>query len=347
MTTEITNSNFLEFVKAWQQDPKQFTSKPIAAWNVSQVTNFTAAFFQDVEFNEDISEWDTSSATTFQQMFDGCASFNQDISDWDTSHVEDFGYMFYEADSFNQNLTEWNVSKAKTFRGMFMGATQFEGTGLKTWGSATSEVTDTNSMFREAAFFNEDIDSWKMSQVTDMYAMFYKASSFNQALNSWSVESVGTFEHAFEQSGLDQKLCWPVVPGANTVNMFESAPCGLNDGVCLDTSCFATASSARTFSEGAGIDMSVASNNYVDSPAESGQRAQPLLIAGMIGMVAVLAAGFGFVLWKKKQPRTDPGPEEWRDADDQSAFSFRWPAKSIPKEASAVDADFDEDLDVI
>ena len=53
-----------------------------------------------------------------------------------------------------------------------------------------SRVSDTSSMFADAASFDGDISSWDVSAVTDMSLMFSGASSFNQPLSSWDLSSV-------------------------------------------------------------------------------------------------------------------------------------------------------------
>ena len=53
-----------------------------------------------------------------------------------------------------------------------------------------SSVTDMESLFMEAPYFNEDIGEWDVSSVTNMNGMFDDASAFNQDIGSWDVSSV-------------------------------------------------------------------------------------------------------------------------------------------------------------
>jgi surface protein len=59
-------------------------------WDVSDVTQMTAAFSRKPTFNGDISKWDTSNVTIMLGMFQQSPNFNQDISDWDVSNVTQF-----------------------------------------------------------------------------------------------------------------------------------------------------------------------------------------------------------------------------------------------------------------
>ncbi|CAK9030738.1 BspA family leucine-rich repeat surface protein [Durusdinium trenchii] len=47
-----------------------------------------------------------------------------------------------------------------------------------------------NSMFYNAAKFNQPIGSWNTFAVTDMSFMFYRASSFDQPIGAWDTGKV-------------------------------------------------------------------------------------------------------------------------------------------------------------
>eukprot|EP00931_Biecheleriopsis_adriatica_P012767 TRINITY_DN11398_c0_g2_i1.p1 TRINITY_DN11398_c0_g2~~TRINITY_DN11398_c0_g2_i1.p1 ORF type:complete len:213 (-),score=23.06 TRINITY_DN11398_c0_g2_i1:65-682(-) len=75
---------------------------PIAAWDVSAVTDMNCLFCDWPDFDEEISLWNTSSVTDMEVMFAGASSFNQPIGAWDTSSVTGMSYMFRRASAFNQ-----------------------------------------------------------------------------------------------------------------------------------------------------------------------------------------------------------------------------------------------------
>ena len=87
----------------------------ISYWDVSNVTNMGAMFFECKELKSvgDISKWDVSNVTNMICMFYESRSFNQDISSWDVSNVKYMTSMFNDCKSFNQDISGWDVSKVQ------------------------------------------------------------------------------------------------------------------------------------------------------------------------------------------------------------------------------------------
>ena len=75
--------------------------------------------FEGTVFNGDISKWDVSNVTNMKAMFYNCLEFNQDISVWDVSNVTNMRSMFLNCKAFNQDISKWNVSKVKEDYFMF------------------------------------------------------------------------------------------------------------------------------------------------------------------------------------------------------------------------------------
>jgi len=75
------------------------------AWDVSQVTDMSAAFKDLETFNADISNWDVSIVTDMFAMFYGASAFNQDISGWCVINIDEEPTDF----STNSLLTESNM----------------------------------------------------------------------------------------------------------------------------------------------------------------------------------------------------------------------------------------------
>ena len=187
---------------------------PIAAWNVSLITNFSRVFdpirsdllttatissvyevafpptnFDGAQFNEDLSGWDVSNAETMMGMFSRCDYFTgAGLELWNVPKVRDFSFMFMGTSAFNGTLSNWNTSSAERMEGMFLGAYQFNG-NLSAWD--VSRVTDMNHMFFSAAsFLGHGLSQWNVSNVVNMDGMFQYAYRFNGALESWDTRSL-------------------------------------------------------------------------------------------------------------------------------------------------------------
>lgn len=91
----------------------------ISEWDVCNVKDFRAMFYQCEQFNGDITNWNVSNGNCFHHMFSGCKSFNQDIGNWDVSSGTEFFYMFTTCKSFNQDLSKWNINPNADYHKMF------------------------------------------------------------------------------------------------------------------------------------------------------------------------------------------------------------------------------------
>ena len=128
-TRVIDDTNFMNFVNACLvEDPVGGICPNWASgaglptmpnWDVSDVTQMTAALARKPTFNGDISKWDTSNVTIMLGMFQLSPNFNQDISDWDVSNVTQFSGMFSDATAFNQDIRKWAVTAGADLRWMF------------------------------------------------------------------------------------------------------------------------------------------------------------------------------------------------------------------------------------
>ncbi|TLD80018.1 BspA family leucine-rich repeat surface protein [Helicobacter trogontum] len=105
----------------------------------------------------------------------------------------------------NIYLGDIDVSKIKSFKDLFKNSRRRDFSGIETWD--TSKVTDMQSCFEEAEFFNHDIQYWNVSKVESMERMFYGARSFNQPPGAWGISSVYNFTQMFMNSeSFDQNL---------------------------------------------------------------------------------------------------------------------------------------------
>ena len=69
----------------------------VANWNVSELTDFSFAFYNLTMLQVDISGWDLSKATCTRGMLAGATSMESDLSGWDLGNVQDTQGMLYGA----------------------------------------------------------------------------------------------------------------------------------------------------------------------------------------------------------------------------------------------------------
>ncbi|MBS4058904.1 MAG: BspA family leucine-rich repeat surface protein [Bacteroidetes bacterium] len=170
----------------------------ISEWDVSNVIDMTAMFFDARFFNQPIGQWDVSNVTSTGWMFFYAERFNQPIGMWNVSNVGQFSAMFGACFRFNQDLSDWDVSAAYNMYQMFMGAFVFN-QEIGSWD--VSSVTNMSAMFHRADVFNSDISNWDVSSVTNFEGMFHGAFAFNQPIGNWNVSNAtnmgGMFSYAY------------------------------------------------------------------------------------------------------------------------------------------------------
>ncbi len=158
----------------------------ISDWDVSNVTDMRAVFYQAGAYNNGGVPLDwgdkTSKVTTMAGMFRDATAFNQDISSWNTESVIDMLVMFERASNFNQPLNRWNVEKVYNMSGMFSDATNFN-QPLNQWNP--ERVTNMSGMFSYATTFNQNLSDWEFPNLQDMSGCFYGARNFSQNMSSW------------------------------------------------------------------------------------------------------------------------------------------------------------------
>ena len=169
-TYEFKNS--FDFNKAVQNYPNNIdTYGVISYWDVSNVTNMYAAFYNK-DIIEDISKWDVSNVINMNYLF--CKSdYKGDISNWDVSSVIEMAYMFDNTTRFNQDISNWDVSNVTNMSSMFVNAFSFN-FFLGHWD--VSNVTNMNNMFAFATSFNQELEEyWDVNKVTDCGGFSYQS----------------------------------------------------------------------------------------------------------------------------------------------------------------------------
>lgn len=146
------------------------------------------------------------------------------IEDWDTSEVTDMAELFYRfgAFTFNEPIGGWDVSNVTNMDSMFRNAASFN-QYIGCWD--VSKVTSMHSMFCGATSFNQDISGWDVSSVKNMCKLFCDASSFNQDIGGWDVSSVRNMIFMFHCAmDFNQDISeWDVSNVLGMNNMFRLA----------------------------------------------------------------------------------------------------------------------------
>jgi len=159
-TLDLTGTTSLGF--AFYGASSLSSAGNLNSWNVSQVTNMGAMFYNASSFNQPLDSWNVSQVTGMVYMFYYASSFNQPLDSWDVSQVTGMYGMFWSASSFNQPLDSWNVS----------------------------QVYNTYGLFFDAGSFNQPLNSWDVSQVTDMNGMLHQITlsiaNYDGILSGWS-----------------------------------------------------------------------------------------------------------------------------------------------------------------
>lgn len=104
------------------------------------------------------------------------------------------------ANDKNINLADIDISMAKDCSSIFENSIRQDFSGIET--CDTRSVTNMESMFANAVYFNADISLWKVNNVKNMNNMFAGAVNFNQNLNNWWVKSNISLKDIFKNTPL-------------------------------------------------------------------------------------------------------------------------------------------------
>ena len=135
--------------------------------------------WEDINWNTDLSK-----------MFSNCSNLKITAIDIPNfSNVTDMSYMFNGCTALTTvpNMNSWNTANVTNMNSMFREAHNFN-QNIGSWN--TSKVTDVSYMFANAKQFNQNIGSWVTAEVTTTQAMFYVAENFNQNIGNWNTNNI-------------------------------------------------------------------------------------------------------------------------------------------------------------
>lgn len=232
-SSSVTLLDMMYAANSWDSDvgtkvinaglPDEYVS-----WDVSQVTDFTRAFYGCGTFtnngSDSIKYWNISGVTTMLATFGNCGNFNQPINTlsvpagtvgnasayvaWDMSNKTSIASLLQGCSSFDQELTDWDVSSCTSLSNLFYACSSFTnggvggtGVGLDTWDVALN--TNLQGTFAGTPF-SHDLSTWNTTAVTNMTSCFQDWSGTNDTLmSSWDTSNVTSFSQCF-YSGLNR-----------------------------------------------------------------------------------------------------------------------------------------------
>ena len=184
------------YVKNGNTKAMEFVGTAISKWITTSTTSLHATFLGASQMTAVLNKWNVAKVTTLKYTFMGATEFaGLDLGSWNTASVTTLESTFQGAIEMNADLSGWKVSKVVTLKGTFVGATNFVGTGLDLWNTAS--VTTLFCTFQAAVKMNADLSAWITTSVTTLFATFYSAVEMNSDLSKWSVAKVATMQGTF------------------------------------------------------------------------------------------------------------------------------------------------------
>ena len=93
--------------------------------NLTGTTTLREAFRSCISLTTvpSMNAWDVSNVNNLYATFFQCSHFNQDIGNWDTGKVTNTGYMLQQAGAFEQDIGGWDITSLTIATAMFSGVT--------------------------------------------------------------------------------------------------------------------------------------------------------------------------------------------------------------------------------
>jgi surface protein len=158
------------------------------------------------EFNGEFSEWYENGQLKIEGIYSN--GLSNILKEWNRNGLlVDFKTLKFNTETLRVAVKEW-LDDEKLAESKYGHISNWD----------VCNVTDMDSIFRNASSFNQPLNDWNTSNVTNMEAMFYNAESFNQPLNDWNTSNVANMEEMFRNAKFFNQLIvdWDV---SNVINM--------------------------------------------------------------------------------------------------------------------------------
>ncbi len=145
-----------------------------------------------------------------------------DVLQWGDIQWENLRSMFHSWPGTHFSAIDTpDFSHVIDMNSMFENAANFND-DLNHWD--VSNITSLGHTFRGAKDFNGNISDWDVSSVTFLDATFLFASSFDQDISQWDVSNVTTLENTFRGTPFNRDISgWNVGNVRNMKNTFQNA----------------------------------------------------------------------------------------------------------------------------
>ncbi|HFU2590663.1 TPA: BspA family leucine-rich repeat surface protein, partial [Campylobacter jejuni] len=125
-------------------------------------------FYKAKAFNQPLDKWDVGNVENMSSMFEGCKK----LTKWDISNVtgkiakskgirhipKDKAELVELVEDKKIYLGDIDISNITNFRNLFKKSKRKDFSGIETWD--VSKVTNMDSCFEDAKYFNHNIQSW-------------------------------------------------------------------------------------------------------------------------------------------------------------------------------------------
>ena len=201
-----------------------------SGWDVSNVTNITNLFSNDVMLSEvDVAGWDVSNVTLMNYAFNNCKSLTHvDITGWDVGKVINMQSMFNGSAIQELDLSMWNTESVTNMQNLFGGCFRLRKLNLTGWN--TKNVTNLTSMFTGCRLLERisgisqldvsgvvtmadtfssctaidilDLSAWNTSSLTSMQGFMNSAGIRYVDMSNWDASNVTNINYAFNSHSL-------------------------------------------------------------------------------------------------------------------------------------------------
>ena len=190
-----------------------FTDAP----NLANVTNLQNSFRNCSSFSANLSSWDVSNVTNFSAAFliSGVTAPSTPVSglgSWDMSSVTSIGSMLRTQTNYNEDLSSWNVSNVVNMSNIFFGSTSFD-QNLSSWDIA--KVTNFTNFSRDATFSTSNYDAILIGWEATLQAAFPNGSGYTPSIgiNFGNSEYTGGGAAETARTSLINNFNWTITDG--------------------------------------------------------------------------------------------------------------------------------------